>query len=103
MTTERDVLAEALDRTGQKLESADPAYHLLATLHASGYTIVPEATAQLGALDLRCENFMGNPVNTRDFDLCFKFGRTADAKDGADRACWPCIIRAALAAESEAK
>jgi hypothetical protein len=43
VTTERDVLAEAMDRA-RRLGHGTTASAILAALHASGYAIVPEAT-----------------------------------------------------------
>lgn len=55
--------------------------------------------AALEALDLHCENFTGNDHRPA-YDQCLRFGRTPDAHYGAERTCWPCTIRAALAAAS---
>jgi hypothetical protein len=117
MTTERDVLAETLHRVGIPATSHGPTesaiYHdydstlhhssaqaILATLHASGYTIVPEATAL--ALERGIE-VVGAVVAAAKYEIGVGFVvRDATAfghLDGwLDRA-----KRAALAVESEAK
>jgi uncharacterized membrane protein len=59
-------------------------------------------TEALRAYDLHCETFTLNNRSKAGYDLCIQSGRTVDAEYGADLACWPCRIRAALAARDGA-